>query len=50
MKNQNAIECTVEFTEGAIDRITDAFVDLHYQIEDGIYKGPMLPKQTEKTA
>lgn len=50
MKEQKEIECTVEFTEGAIDRITDAFVDLYYQIEDGIYKGPMLPKQTEKTA
>lgn len=50
MKKQKEIVCTVEFTEGAIDRITDAFVDLHYQIEDGIYKGPMLPKQTEETA
>lgn len=50
MKNQKEIECTVEFTDGAIDRITDAFVDLYYQIEDGIYKGPLLPKQTEETA
>ncbi|MEY8524545.1 hypothetical protein AALA90_16175 [Lachnospiraceae bacterium 38-10] len=50
MKKQKEIECTVEFTEGAIDRITDAFVDLYYQIEDGIYKGPQLPKQTEETA
>ncbi|MCM1233495.1 MAG: hypothetical protein NC489_25550 [Ruminococcus flavefaciens] len=38
------IKCTVEFTEGAIQRITDAFVDLHYQIKQGIYKGPMLPE------
>lgn len=50
MKNQKEIECTVEFTEGAIDRITDAFVDLYYQIEDGIYKGPRLSEQTEETA
>lgn len=50
MKNQNAIKCTVEFTDGAIDRITDAFVELYYQIEDGIYEGPLLPKQTEETA
>lgn len=49
-KNQNAIECTVEFTEGATDRITDAFVDLYYQIKDGIYKGPLLPEQKEETA
>lgn len=49
-RNQNAIECTVEFTEGATERITDAFVDLYYQIEQGIYKGPLLPKQTEETA
>ena len=32
MKKQKEIECTVEFTDGAIDRITDAFVDLYYQI------------------
>ena len=50
VKKQKEIECTVEFTEGAIDRITDAFVDLYYQIEDGIYKGPLPPKQTEETA
>ena len=49
-KNKNAIECTVEFTEGATERITDAFVDLYYKIEDGIYKGPLLQKQTEETA
>lgn len=49
-KTPNAIECTVEFTEGATERITDAFVDLYYQIEDGIYKGPLLPRQIEETA
>lgn len=47
-KDQNAIECTVEFTDGAAERITAAFVELYYQIEDGIYKGPLLQKQTEE--
>lgn len=41
------ITCTVEFTEGAIDRITDAFVDLYYGIKDGIYDGPLPPEDTE---
>lgn len=50
MKKQKEIECTVEFTDGAIDRITDAFVDMLYKIEDGIYKGPLLPKQKDETA
>lgn len=49
MKKQKEIECTVEFTDGAIDRITDAFVDLYYKIKDGIYEGPLLP-DTEETA
>ena len=44
MAKKKEIECTVEFTEGATDRITDAFVDLFYQIEQGIYSGPLLPK------
>ncbi len=50
-KKDQEIECTVEFSEGAIDRITDAFVDLYYQIERGIYKGPKRPKnRQEETA
>lgn len=49
-KKENQIECTVEFTEGAIQRITDAFVDLYYQIEQGTYKGPLPPKNKEETA
>ncbi len=49
-KERPPIECTVEFTEGAMQRITDAFVDLHYQIKQGIYKGPMLPAEKEETA
>ena len=46
-KEREPIECTVEFTEGAIERITDAFVDLYYQIKDGIYKGPLLSDKKE---
>ena len=46
-KKDKEITCTVEFTEGAIDRITDAFVDLYYGILDGIYKGPLPPKKDE---
>lgn len=37
------ITCTMEFTEGAIDRITQGFVDMYYGIRDGIYEGPLLP-------
>ncbi|MCM1387835.1 MAG: hypothetical protein NC231_10935 [Bacillus sp. (in: Bacteria)] len=48
--NQREITCTVEFTEGAIQRITDAFVDLYYQIKDGIYDGPLLPVTKDETA
>ncbi|MBD5524541.1 MAG: hypothetical protein HDR04_08990 [Lachnospiraceae bacterium] len=47
-KERQPIECTVEFTEGAIQRITDAFVDLRYQIKQGIYKGPELPGEKEE--
>lgn len=35
-RKDKPIECTVEFTEGATERITDAFVDLYYQIKQGI--------------
>ncbi|MBO5208513.1 MAG: hypothetical protein J6B68_04120 [Lachnospiraceae bacterium] len=49
-KEEKTIECTVEFTEGATQRITDAFVDLYYQIEQGTCKGPLLAKQREETA
>jgi hypothetical protein len=47
MMMADEITCTVEFTEGAIDRITDAFVDLYYGIKDGIYEGPLPPEDTE---
>lgn len=50
VKETQEIECTVEFTEGAIQRITDAFVDLYYQIKQGIYKGPLLSETKDKTA
>lgn len=50
-KEKSSIECTVEFTEGATQRITDAFVDLYYQIKQGTCEGPLLPKQgREETA
>lgn len=49
--NDKEITCTMEFTEGARQRITDAFVDLYYGIRDGIYEGPLLEEQDEdKTA
>lgn len=45
------ITCEVEFTEGAMDRITQAFVDLYYAIKDGIHTGPLPEsKQKDKTA
>ena len=50
-KEKSSIECTVEFTEGAVQRITDAFVDLYYQIKQGTCEGPLLPEQgKEETA
>lgn len=49
-KEREQIECTVEFTEGAMERITDAFVDLYYQIKKGIYEGPILSDKKEDTA
>lgn len=47
-RKDQEITCTVEFTEGAIDRITDAFVDLYYGIKNGTYKGPLLDREKEK--
>lgn len=49
-REREPIECTVEYTEGATERITDAFVDLYYQIKHGIYKGPLLSDRKEDTA
>lgn len=47
MADRKSVKCTVEFTEGAIERITAAFVDLYYGILDGIYEGPLPPGQTD---
>lgn len=47
-KERKPIVCTVEFTEGAMERITEAFVDLHIQIKQGIYKGPLLPEEKKE--
>lgn len=49
------ITCTVEMTEGAEQRITDAFVDLYYGLLDGTYKGALPPaedirKEEDRTA
>ncbi len=49
-KKKKEITCTVEFTEGATERITNAFVDLYYQIKKGTYKGPLLPEHKDETA
>lgn len=53
MADREKVKCTVEFTEGAIGRITEAFVDLYYGILDGIYEGPLpqdKKEDSEKTA
>lgn len=44
-KKEKKIICTIELTEGAEQRLTDALVDLYYGIKDGIYEGPLLPKE-----
>lgn len=49
-RKDHEITCIVEFTEGAVDRITDAFVDLYYGIKDGIYKGTLLEKEDQEPA
>lgn len=50
-KEEKEITCTVEFSPGAIQRITQAFVDLYYGIKDGIYEEPAFEKKNEdKTA
>lgn len=49
-KMQEEFTCTIEFSEGAQDRITDAFVEMYYSIKAGIYKGPLLNKKKDETA
>lgn len=41
-KEPKEITCTIEMTEGAEKRVTEAFVDLYYGIKAGIYEGPPL--------
>lgn len=48
MEGKEELTCTVEFTEGAIERITEAFVDLYYGIKNGIHEGPLLDDEREK--
>ncbi len=49
-RKQLEIKCEVTFSEGAIDRITQAFVDLYYGIQDGLYEynGPPLDGRRHK--
>lgn len=49
-REKKEYKCTFEFTEGAIDRITDAFVDLYYQIKQGTCEGPLLSDTKDETA
>ena len=48
MAGKEELTCTVEFTEGAIERITEAFVDLYYGIKNGLHEGPLLDDEREK--
>lgn len=48
-KAKKKITCTVTFTEGAIDRITDAFIELYFDIKNGIHEGPLLDDKKEDT-
>lgn len=47
-REKEKVTCTVEFTEGAIDRITNAFVDLYYDILNGIHDGPLPNREQSK--
>lgn len=47
-RKDKQITCTVELTEGAVDRITSAFVDLYYSIKNGIHSGPLLDDEEQK--
>lgn len=49
-RKEQEITCEIEFTEGAIDRITEAFVDLYYNIKNGIYKGPLPENHKDEIA
>mgnify|MGYP006934544517 FL=1 len=43
------IKCEVEMTPGAVERITDAFVDLYRKIQKGLHTGPEKTEE-EKSA
>lgn len=47
MSKTKEITCEVEFSEGAMDRITEAFVDLYHGIKNGLYKGPLPDAEKE---
>ena len=50
-KKGTTVTCTIEMTEGAEKRLTEAFVDLYYGIKAGIYKGPsLIGNRTDKPA
>lgn len=49
MKNKE-INVTVELTEGAEDRITEALFDLFCAIKSGRHKGPLLENEQGKEA
>ena len=46
-REQKQIKCEVIFTEGAIDRITEGFVWLYYEIKAGRFEGPLLENRTK---
>lgn len=50
-RKDTTVVCTIEMTEGAEKRLTEAFVDLYYGIKAGIYKGPpLIGNRTDKPA
>lgn len=49
-EKKEEITCTMEFTEGALERLTDAFVETYYLIKDGRIEGPLPGKGKEDSA
>ena len=50
-RKEKEIKCTVEFTPGAIDRITQSVLDnIYYPIRDGLYKDPRQEQNKDETA
>lgn len=50
MAKKKEYKCTVEFTEGWQERITQAFVDLYYQRLEGIHGGKREEKKEKASA